>query len=127
MDISFEMLLLVGALCMAGGFIGGIVGVGGGILFVPAMVIALDFSHLDAEATSLLIIVVVSIVGALRQRAYGNVDLRYAAWIALLSPPGVVIGVVLANLLGERVLQLSFAGLCLFMAAQLIRKAHRHP
>lgn len=123
MDVGLEMLLLAAALCMAGGFIGGIVGVGGGILFVPAMAVALDMPHLEAESTSLLIIAIVCAAGALRQRAYGNVNLRYAAWIAVLSPPGVAIGVVVANLVPERALQLAFAALSLAVAAQLVNKA----
>lgn len=123
MDVGFETLLLAAALCLAGGFIGGIVGVGGGILFVPAMAVVLDMTHLEAEATSLLIIALVCAVGAFRQRAYGNVNLRYAGLIALLSPPGVAIGVVVANLVPERALQLGFAGLALVMAAQLVIKA----
>ena len=123
MDVNVGTLLLAAALCLAGGFIGGIVGVGGGILFVPAMAVILDLSHLEAEATSLLIIALVCAVGAFRQRAYGNVNLRYAGLIALLSPPGVAVGVVVANLVPERALQLGFAGLALLMAAQLVIKA----
>lgn len=125
MDVGFGTLLLVGAICLAGGFVGGVVGVGGGILFVPAMAIVLDIPHLEAEATSLLIIAIVCAVGAFRQHAYGNVNLRYAGLIALLSPPGVALGVVVANLVPERALQLGFAALALFVAAELVRKAHR--
>lgn len=122
---EWETLLLVALLCMAGGFVGGIVGVGGGILFIPAMTIFLDMSHLEAEATSLLIIAIVCAVGAIRQWGYGNVNPRYALWIALLSPPGVALGVVVANVVPERALQLGFAALALFMAAQLVAKARR--
>ena len=56
-----------------GGTLGGLVGVGGGILFVPALAIFLDQSQIVAEATSLLAIVFVALVGAWRQRGYGNV------------------------------------------------------
>lgn len=125
MEFGLGTLLLVAGLCMAGGFVGGIVGVGGGILFIPAMSVFLDMSHLEAESTSLLIIAIVCAVGALRQRAYGNVNLRYAGLIALLSPPGVALGVVVANLVPERALQLGFAALAFFMAVQLVLNAHK--
>jgi uncharacterized membrane protein YfcA len=114
-------------LAVAGGLTGGLVGVGGGVLFVPAMTIFLGLDQVEAESTSLLMIVVVALVGAARQRSYGNVDLRAALIIAVLSPLGVLIGVVVANAVPERVLQLSFAALALFMALQLIRRARSLP
>jgi uncharacterized protein len=110
-------------ICLAGGMTGGLVGVGGGILFVPALTVCLGLSQVEGEATSLLMIVVVALVGASRQRGYGNLDLRAAVLIGVLSPLGVAIGVVLANNVSERVLQLAFAALALFMATQLVRRA----
>ena len=72
-------ILLVILFGVAGGFVGGMVGVGGGILFVPALVIVLDESQVEAEATSLLAIVIVAIAGTIRQRRYGNVRMGDAA------------------------------------------------
>ena len=110
-------------LALAGGLIGGLVGVGGGILFVPALAIFLDLSQVEAVSTSLLMIAIVALVGAARQRGYGNVNLRHAVLVGVLSPVGVVAGVVVANEVPERVLELSFAALALFMAVQLVRRA----
>ena len=115
--------LLAVLVCAAGGFLGGLVGVGGGVLFVPAMTVFLDLSQLDAESTSLLMIVFVAFVGAARQRGYGNVNLRDAIVIGALSPLGVLAGVAIANEVSERTLQLGFAALALFMATQLLRRA----
>lgn len=106
-----------------GGLTGGLVGVGGGILFVPALTVFLGLSQVEGESTSLLMIVVVAFVGACRQRSYGNVRIREALVVGLLSPLGVLLGVEIANRVSERVLQLSFAALALFMAAQLVRRA----
>ena len=110
-------------ICLFGGLTGGLVGVGGGILFVPALTIFIGLTQVEAEATSLLMIVVVAIVGAYRQYGYGNVRLREAAVVAVLSPLGVLLGVVVSNNVSERALQLSFAALALFMAAQLVHRA----
>jgi uncharacterized membrane protein YfcA len=109
--------------CAAGGFVAGLVGVGGGVLFVPAMTIFLDYSQVGAESTSLLMIVFVAIAGTVRQRAYGNVQMRDALVIGLLSPLGVLAGVVLSNAVSERVLQIAFAAFALFVAFQLVRRA----
>ena len=105
------------------GAVAGLMGVGGGILFVPALTLFLDQSQIHAEATSLLAIIPVAIVGAWRQHGYGNVRIGDAIVIGLLSPVGVVVGAVVANNLPERALELGFAGLILFVAAQLVRRA----
>jgi uncharacterized protein len=117
--------LLAALVAVAGGLAGGLVGVGGGVLFVPALTIFLGLSQVEAESTSLLMIVIVALVGAIRQNGYGNVRVREAVIIGLLSPLGVLVGVTVANHVSERVLQLTFAGLALFMAAQLVRRANR--
>jgi len=110
-------------ICLFGGLTGGLVGVGGGVLFVPALTIFIGLSQVEAESTSLLMIVLVALVGAYRQHGYGNVRVREALIIGALSPLGVWIGVTVANHVSERTLQLSFAALALFMAAQLVRRA----
>ena len=114
-------LVLAALLGFAGGVVGGMLGVGGGILFVPALAIVLDEPQIRAEATSLLAIVPVGIVGAWRQHAYGNVRWREGLLIGVLSPLGVVGGVVLANAVSQRVLEVSFALLLLVVAARLVR------
>jgi uncharacterized membrane protein YfcA len=111
------------ALGFAGGVVGGMLGVGGGILFVPALTIFLGEPQIEAEATSLVAIVPVAIVGAWRQRGFGNVRLRDGIWIGVLSPVGVLIGVVIANIVSQRVLELAFAALVLVIAAQLAYRA----
>src|SRR5688500_15113696 len=119
-----DALELTGLLAFgfAAGAAGGLVGVGGGILFVPALVVFADQSQLSAEATSLVAIVLVSVVGTWRQRRYGNVRLRDGLLIGALSPLGVLAGVALANALSERVLELSFAAVQLTLAWQLARR-----
>jgi uncharacterized protein len=114
-------------LAAAGGLAGGLVGVGGGVLFVPALTIFLGLSQVDAESTSLLMIVLVALVGTARQRSYGNVNLRDAAVVGALSPLGVLVGVVVANEVPQRALELSFAALVLFVACQLVRRALSEP
>ena len=120
MDIVLAILFGI-----AGGMLGGLVGVGGGILFVPALVIFLDEPQVRAEATSLLAIVIVAIAGTWRQYGYGNVRLGDAAVIGALSVAGVSLGVVVANEVSQRTLEVAFAGLALIVAAQLVQRAAR--
>src|SRR3954451_1238040 len=103
----------------------GMLGVGGGIIFVPGLVFVLGLSQLAAESNSLLAIVAVALVGAWRQRGYGNVRLRDGLIVAALSPLGVVGGAELANVLSERALELSFAAVQVVFAFGLARRALR--
>jgi uncharacterized protein len=114
-------------IAIAGGLAGGLVGVGGGVLFVPALTVFLGLSQVEGESTSLLMIVIVALVGTLRQNAYGNVRLRDAVVIGLLSPIGVLIGVAVANEVSQRALELTFAALVLFVAFGLVRRALSAP
>ena len=112
--------MLVG---VCGGLLAGMMGVGGGVLFVPGLAFFLGLSQVDAEATSLVAIVPVALVGAWRQLGYGNVRLPDALLIGLLSVAGAVAGATLADALPERALRIGFAILLLLAATQLIRRA----
>jgi uncharacterized protein len=107
---------------LAGGVVGGLLGVGGGILFVPALAIFLDEPQVRAEATSLLAIVPVALAGTWRQHRFGNVRIKDGIVIGVLSVAGVGLGVLVANAVSQRVLEISFAGLLLFVAFQLTRR-----
>lgn len=111
--------ILIGA---AGGVVAGMLGVGGGVLFVPALVFLLDLSQHRAEATSLLAIIPVAIVGAYQQNRYGNVCRGDALLLGILSVGGAAAGVVLANALSGAVLRYSFAAFMILVAAQLVRR-----
>jgi uncharacterized protein len=105
------------------GVVAGMLGVGGGVLFVPALVLFLGLDQVDAEATSLLAIIPVALVGAQRQRSYGNVRVRDGLVLGVLAIPGAIAGVALVNALPERVTQVAFALLMLFVAVQLVRRS----
>jgi uncharacterized membrane protein YfcA len=111
----------------AAGAVGGLLGVGGGILFVPALALVLGESQLDAEATSLLAIIPVALVGAARQHRYGNVQWGDGLLIGVLSAGGAVVGSVIANSVSERALEIGFAVLVLLVAAQLAWRAVQPP
>lgn len=119
-------VLIACALGFAGGLAGGLLGVGGGVIFVPTLAIVLDQSTVEAVATSLLAVIAVGAVGAWRQHGYGNLRLKDGLVLGLLSPLGAALGVVLANEVPERALELGFAALTLYFAWRLGKRALAH-
>jgi uncharacterized membrane protein YfcA len=123
--LTAQEVIGAAALGLAGGFTGGLLGVGGGILFVPALTLVLGLSQVDAEATSLLAVVGVGLLGAWRQHGYGNVRPRDGMTLGALAAGGAAGGVALANVLPQRALQLLFAAFMLWVAVSLLRRAAR--
>ena len=109
---------------LAGGVVAGLFGIGGGILFVPALV-GLGLGQLDAEATSLLAILPTVAAGAWRQQSYGNVRWRDALLLGVVSIAGVQAGILIATSLPEHVLRRLFGVLVIGVAAQLAYRARR--
>ena len=115
------------ALCLGlgAGLLSGVFGVGGGILFVPTLVL-LGLGQVEASATSLLAIVPTAAVGAARQRSFGNLRLRAALLVGGVSVIGAEFGVQVATRIDEGVLRRLFGVLLLAVAAQLAVRALRH-
>jgi uncharacterized membrane protein YfcA len=119
--MTYVLAVLLG---LAAGVLAGMFGVGGGILFVPAL-IALGLDNHDAIATSLLAIVPTVLVGTWRQSRYGNVRWRAAAVIGAAAAASAQGGVVLAEALSDATLRRLFATLLVLVAAQIAWKARR--
>jgi uncharacterized protein len=115
------------AIGVCAGVVAGLLGVGGGVLFVPGLVIFLNLSQHQAEATSLLAIIPVALVGTFKQDGYGNVRRPDALLMGLLSIAGAAAGVALANALSGTVLRSGFALLMVLVAIQLVREALSNP
>jgi uncharacterized protein len=122
--VSVSTIALALALGVSAGVLSGLFGVGGGILFVPALV-ALGLGQLDAQATSLLAILPTVAAGAWNQRRYGNLRPRLALQLGIASVAGVAAGALIAISLPEEVLRRLFALLLLVVAARLALKTHR--
>ena len=118
--ITLALVAFVGLLA---GVLSGLFGVGGGILFVPALTLGLGLTQLHAEATSLLAIIPTAVAGAAQQYRYGNVRWRAAVLIGVASIGGVAAGAELAQSLPEHVLARLFAVLLLVVAAQIAWRA----
>jgi uncharacterized protein len=117
--MTVVLALLLG---FAAGIVAGMFGVGGGLLFVPALV-AFGLGQVEAEATSLAAIIPTAVAGTWRQNQYGNVRWRAALVIGLVSVVGVQGGALAALALPEDVLRRLFAVLVLVVAGQLAWRA----
>jgi uncharacterized membrane protein YfcA len=122
--VSASTVVVALALGLAAGTLAGLFGVGGGILFVPALV-ALGLGQLEAQATSLLAMLPTVAVGAWSQQRYGNLRARTALVVGLASVLGVEIGARIATELPEDALRRLFALLLFAVAAQLVWRTRR--
>jgi uncharacterized protein len=120
-----DKVALAVVLGLAAGVLAGLFGVGGGILFVPTLSLALGLEQLHAQATSLAAMLPVVAVGTWRQSRYGHVRLRPALVLGLAGVAGVVGGGFLAESLPEDALERLFGVLVLAVAAQLAWRASR--
>lgn len=118
-------LVVIALIGVAGGTLAGVFGVGGGILFVPALALVLGLTQLHAEASSLLAILPTALVGSWRQQRYGNVDLRAAAIVGAASIAGVESGVQLAESLPQSLLRRLFGILLVLIAVQIVWRIRR--
>jgi uncharacterized membrane protein YfcA len=114
--------LLVG---FAAGMLAGLLGIGGGSLFVPALVLLVGLSQVEAEATSLLAIVPVAAVGAWRQNRYGNLRIAEGLMLGAAAMPAAVVGVAIVNEVPERAVEIAFAAFLLWVAWTLAAPAVR--
>jgi uncharacterized membrane protein YfcA len=117
-----EALLII-LLGIAAGAAAGLFGVGGGIIFVPTLTLVLGLGQLEAEATSLLAIIPVAILGSWRQTRSGHVRWRDATVMGGASVVTAIGGALIADVAPERVLRVGFAILLVATAIQLILRA----
>lgn len=116
--MSTSTVVLAVVLGLLAGVLSGLFGVGGGILFVPALV-ALGLGQVEAAATSLLAVVPTAAVGTWRQARYGNLRARPALLVGVASIVGAGIGVQVATSIREDALRRLFGVLLVLVAAQL--------
>ena len=110
---------------VAGGFVAALAGVGGGIIFVPALALVLGLTQVVAEATSLLAIVPVAILGTWQQRRTGDVHLRDALIIGIGSVVTAILAAVVADRLPEDILRWMFIALMVIVAVRIWVGAQR--
>ena len=110
-------LILIG---LAAGFLAGLLGIGGGVFMVPAMVLILGFDQHIAQGTSLLVIIPAALTGSYTHYRKGRLVLRDALTLGAGGIVGAFLGAVLALSLDDELLRKLFAGFLLIVAARML-------
>ena len=113
-------LLKLLVIATAAGVFSGLLGVGGGSVIVPLLILWLGYSERDATGTSLAAIVVIAAWATAGQALYGNVDVAKGAVVGIPGVAGVVAGTALQQRLPERAVSLLLAAFLVATAIDLI-------
>lgn len=112
-----SQLLALAVLGVVGGVLSGVVGVGGGIVFVPALVYVVGWDIKEAVAASLVIIIFASLTGTWRNvKSNDPVDWRTALILSSTVAPATLIGVYISNVSSSTVVEVVFAVILLALA-----------
>jgi len=109
---------------LSGGFFGGLIGLGGGIIMIPLMVIWLKLNQLKAHGTSLVAVVFAGLFGATAYFYHGTIDLKVACILATTAAITARFGAVFAHSMPERKLKKSFGIFLIFVSLLLIGKGY---
>jgi uncharacterized membrane protein YfcA len=104
---------------LGGGLLSGLLGVGGGVVMVPLLVLWAGYAQRDAHAVSLGAIVPISIAGILTYGAAGEVDLPAAAALAVGAVAGAMVGAGILARVDERRLKIAFGCFIVLVAATM--------
>jgi uncharacterized membrane protein YfcA len=115
-----DRLMKLAAIATAAGAFSGLLGVGGGTIIVPLLIVWLGYREREATGTSLAAIVIIAAYATLGQALYGNVDLPNAALVGVPALAGVVAGTALQQRLPERAVALLLATLLIAAAVDLV-------
>jgi uncharacterized protein len=113
-------LARLAVIATAAGVFSGLFGVGGGTIIVPLLILWFGYGEREATGTSLLAIVMVALLAAGMQGAYGNVHLDKGVLIGIPAIAGVVAGTALQQRIPERAVSAIFALLLVVSAAVLV-------
>lgn len=119
--MTTETIIIIILTGLAAGVLGGMVGIGGGIIIVPALVYFLAFSQHQAQGTSLaLMLFPVGILGVINYYKKGYVDFRYAGLLAIGFVVGSYLGSKFSLSLPQLTVKRIFAVLMLIVAFKML-------
>lgn len=126
-DAQLELSWVSGAILVGiglfTGVMAGLIGVGGGVIVVPALMLGMGTSDLIAKGTSLLMMIPTAISGTIGNLRNHNVDVRAAAVIGLAASAMTALGAWLATLMNPLLGNILFAAYLIVIGGQLVRKA----
>jgi uncharacterized membrane protein YfcA len=114
-------LLRLAAIGTAAGVFSGLLGVGGGTVIVPLLILWFGYGERLATGTSLAAIVLIALLAAAAQGGlYGNVDLVTGLLLSVPGIAGVVLGTAVQQRISQRAVSLLFALLLIAVAIELV-------
>lgn len=128
-SIDFTVGSVIGlvVLGLVTGVLSGLLGIGGGAVVVPMLILLFGASDLIAKGTSLLMMIPTAISGTIGNVVRRNVDLPAAAVIGVAACTTTALGALVAAAITPLLANLLFAAFLLAVATQLIVKAVRSP
>ena len=124
-DLTVSMAIALVAVGLATGVLAGLLGVGGGIVMVPAMIVLFSIPPVIAKGTSLAVIIPTSIIGTWRNRKKRNVDLRVAAILGFSGIVSAWIGAHVSNAMSDETSNALFAILLTVVAIRMVWQLER--
>jgi uncharacterized protein len=113
------------AVGLGAGILAGLLGVGGGIIMVPAMILLFGIPPVVAKGTSAAVIIPTAVMGTWRNRVKGNADLRAAAIVGAAGIVTAALGGILSDKMSDELSNVLFAALLLAVAARLLWQLQR--
>lgn len=124
MDFSTTQLLVLVLVGLFAGALSGFVGVGGGIIIVPAMIYFMNMNQMQAQGVSLaLLMLPVGILGVMNYYKAGHIQFNYVLVIAVGFVLGNYFGSKYAMRVPEHKIKFVFALLMLYVAVQMLWKS----
>ncbi len=118
--MNASTFLILVAIGLVSGILGGVIGLGGGVIMIPAMVMFLAMDQRTAQGTSIAIMLPpIGIMAAYSYYKGGYVNVKYAVLIAIAFMIGGYFGSKLALSVPEQAIRKGFAVLLCFIAAKM--------
>ena len=124
-DLTLLMCIALVAIGVATGVLAGLLGVGGGVVMIPAMMVMLGLPNVIAKGTSLAVIIPTAITGTLRNRSASNVDIRAAVIVGVGGILSAVAGGWISARLSDSLSNALFATLLVVVAGRLVIQESR--
>lgn len=116
---------IIGIICgLLGGFFGGLLGLGGGVIMIPLMTWLAKMTQHQAHGTSLVAIVFTAIVGAATYFIHGGIDWKVALILAISATFTARFGARYAHSLPEKKLKMAFGFFLVFVSTMLVVKGY---
>jgi len=101
------------------GFLSGLLGIGGGIILIPALILLLKLPQHTAQGTALFVIVLTSLSGSIGYYFAGNLDINASLWLASGAMIGMLFGALIAHSLPSLILRRLFGLIMILVALKM--------